>query len=120
MQPVLSRNQRRVGEMKCFYATHGCLNQAESGLAICARCRPYSEQSMAGAWRRMVNASKWTTEPPTEPGWYWVKSVRLHAASVAEISASNIRTRELLFENRWSDFSSVTYWQRIEVPEAPK
>ena len=96
--------------MKCFYATHGCLNQAESGLAICERCRPYSETSMAGAWRKMANAPQWTTEPPTEPGWYW--RAKGGQRWIAHIEA---------FELPWSpEDDNVDYWQRIEAPEVPK
>lgn len=65
---------------------------------------------------------QWTTEPPTEPGWYWVRQGH-NQPIVAWVRALDGKLRVKLFGNTYdSDVTERMFiaWLRIEAPEPPK
>jgi hypothetical protein len=54
--------------------------------------------------KEIQEALVWTTEPPTEPGWYWVKDQSNHSFSRVTVL-------------RWSEgelHDSYNTWSRVE------
>lgn len=46
----------------CHMAGHDVSNEEGEGIA---------EEQAAEEWNAMPRPLQWTSEPPTEPGWYW-------------------------------------------------
>lgn len=84
----------------------------------CERC-PQCEY--CGAYR----LGEWTTEPPTEPGWYWVwpraDGLIGSALFVHKLGNREIVLGEFHFDNGLSaPLRNAAAWQRIDPPEVPK
>ena len=77
-------------------------------------------------WSRA--GQKWTTEPPTEPGWYW--GWKNHGAveyfEVCQVAKRYSKSTGyylcvLVVEHEDEcDFDRFTHWLRIGAPEPPK
>lgn len=113
---------------KCMYAPHGCLNDAVPDFRMCARCQDATRGS--GGWKLLRVGPQWTTEPPTEPGWYWAFDARDKRCVMLEVWSwsgevcycfvhDNGSTTEIESHGayQWQDFS---HFMRIEPPEVPE
>jgi len=67
-------------------------------------------------------APRWTTTPPTEPGWYWAvfenKENEIEIVEVVE-STVLVAIRQEYQTIKWSLYQ-FSHWLRIEMPEMPK
>lgn len=65
---------------------------------------------------------EWTTEPPTEPGWYWV--MRGHnQPTVSLVRTLDGKLTVRLFGDgcdSWLHTPQFTHWMRVDTPEPPK
>lgn len=82
------------------------------GIPECRRC---------GA--RLDKSPQWTTEPPTEPGWYW--GWKDHGAveyfEVCEVAERYGKLCVMITNHEDEcDLDQFTHWLRIEAPEVPK
>ena len=62
---------------------------------------------------------EWTTDPPTEPGWYWIHFPS-GAVECAKIDVINSNGIPIEFADRWA-LERVTHWLGpLPTPEPPK
>lgn len=66
--------------------------------------------------------TQWTTEPPTEPGWYWAMARdRYSQPEIVEvIDRGGLRALVVDCEGTVDLPNLATHWLRIEAPEPPK
>lgn len=99
--------------MNCTYRM--CHNDA---VDIDGRCEKHPRHPMIV----LPSPPQWTTDPPTEPGWYWVRQGH-NQPIVAWVRALDGKLRVKLFGNAYdSDVTERMFiaWLRIEAPEPPK
>lgn len=72
--------------------------------------------------------TQWTTEPPTEPGWYWAAAVDgagdevdciLFATEVVRTTDGWLATPELTPLDVFADRKNITHWMRANPPAPP-
>lgn len=69
--------------------------------------------------RQEQDTPQWTTEPPTDPGWYWVRQGH-NQPIVAWVRELDRKMRVKLFGNAYHndvDEKMFTHWMKIEAPE---
>ena len=59
---IMQTSEQDVDSQKYYGFCYNCC--AEAGLGD-------TEEQAAAAWNALPRALHWTTETPTEPGWYW-------------------------------------------------
>lgn len=53
------------------------------------------------SWNRMPRVLRWTKEPPTKPGWYWVRFDK-EEIRMLEIRRSELKTIQKFTEWEWA------------------
>lgn len=103
------------------YETHicpSCGTRIGVDLATCGEC----EMAASIVAANEAAQPQWTTEPPTEPGWYWVRQGH-NQPIVAWVRELDRKMRVKLFGNAYHndvDEKMFTHWMKIEAPEPPK
>ena len=64
--------------------------------------------------------AQWTTEPPTEPGWYWAIRRRGGDPEMAHVDRAEPDELVVVLGHASYGLHECDYWLRIEAPEPPK
>lgn len=105
----VSKYLRRMEQMDRNDLYH---HSASEHAAMAAQC----EAALSGA--SVPAASTWTREPPTEPGWWWLKDDDADRPACVEVVyhvGKLVNRRE-----RWPVASAAGLWCRAVPPELPK
>lgn len=63
---------------------------------------------------------RWTTHPPTEPGWYWVRPIIAKTHRIVEVRESNLGVLQFYYgiASFDIDLAYVEWWpELIQPPE---
>ncbi len=73
-------------------------------------------------WQQLILEGMWTTTPPTEPGWYWVKREDEHREMYRNGAIAYYSGHSVMYPGSSAryDLSSFSYWLGpLLVPEPP-